>query len=807
MRNEVQKRAQAPWLVRPAGVPAAGPLHGKRDIRRWRWLPLLLASVLAVTKAHASDSAAIFNEIMYHDATGETEWIELANIMAVDLYLSGWRIEGGIDYVFPEGTVIAAGGYLLVSNQPAAVPGALGPWSGRLANGGESIRLRNVAGRVMDELDYRDGGRWPVGADGSGASLARRREGAADPDAPAWAASHQIGGTPGAPNFPQGVELPPGVRISEIAGATDAVFQVELANEGATPAALGGLLLNGIALAEQTLAPGAFAVLDETQLGFRLGETGRLFLYSENGTTLLDAAIVRAGVRARHEGKMLVPEAATFGEANRFALATDVIINEIMFRPPPFPSEPAQPAVAETVVLLPFDASWRYYIGAGDPGSDWATASHAGHGDWREGPALLGFETTPAALPEPLRTAFASTSAITYYFETEFSLTEQQLATMTALRLEHVIDDGAVFHLNGVEIEAARFNLPAGAITPATTTTAGVGNAAVSAPVDVPKAELTLRAGSNRLSVEVHQQIATSNDMVCGARLSAVLETTPAVPSLPVRTNPQEWVELYNKGAEAVDLGGWQLEDAVSFVFPAGATLAAGDFLVVAKNADALRAEWPERAAKIIGNFSGSLSNDGERIELLDARGNPADEVVYVPGKWSDGGGSSLELIDPRADNRHPEAWADSDETAKSEWRTFTWRATGGQRFGPTTWNEFRLGMLDGGECLIDDLSVRREPFGVAQELIQNGDFEAQPAGAKWRFLGNHGGSEVIDDPQQPGQRVRRPARWKPITTTPNPPFSTTRRFPPRRPTKSAFARAGWPGPLSSTPAPIIKSS
>ena len=46
------------------------------------------------------------------------------------------------------------------------------------------------------------------------------------------------------------------------------------------------------------------------------------------------------------------------------------------------------------------------------------------------------------------------------------------------------------------------------------------------------------------------------------------------------------------------------------------------------------------------------------------------EEVRYRSGgrwgHWADGGGSSLELRDPRANRRRAANWADSDETAKA---------------------------------------------------------------------------------------------------------------------------------------------
>src|SRR5580765_7192416 len=46
------------------------------------------------------DTALVFNEIMYHPQTNEAafEWVELYNQMAVDLDVSGWKIQNGIDY-------------------------------------------------------------------------------------------------------------------------------------------------------------------------------------------------------------------------------------------------------------------------------------------------------------------------------------------------------------------------------------------------------------------------------------------------------------------------------------------------------------------------------------------------------------------------------------------------------------------------------------------------------------------------------------------------------------------------------------
>ena len=219
----------------------------------------------------------------------------------------------------------------------------------------------------------------------------------------------------------------------------------------------------------------------------------------------------------------------------------------------------------------------------------------------------------------------------------------------------------------------------------------------------------------------------------------------------------EEWIELYNRGTLPVDLTGWTLEDAVGFTFAPGTILDAGEYLVVAKNADALRAEYPN--IDVVGSFSGTLSDFGERVALVDARGNPADEVHYYDdGRWpqfADGGGSSLELRDPMADNAAAEAWAASDETDDSSWQTYTYRGTAAASLGPDgQWQEFVLGLLDAGEVLLDDIHVVENPDGTAVELLQNGTFESGTTA--WRLLGNHSHGEVIVDPDNPGNHVLR---------------------------------------------------
>ena len=176
-----------------------------------------IAAFLLAAAARAVDTTTVFNEVMYHPpGAAETEWIELRNEMAVNMDLTGWRITGGVNFTFPANTTIPAGGHVVVAANLGALPGvgALGPWTGALDNGSETIELKNAIGRVMDEFHYEDSGQFPAAADGGGVSLAKRASGLASSEAGSWTWSGQVGGTPGAENFPGGLVLGPPVTLS-----------------------------------------------------------------------------------------------------------------------------------------------------------------------------------------------------------------------------------------------------------------------------------------------------------------------------------------------------------------------------------------------------------------------------------------------------------------------------------------------------------------------------------------------------------------------------------------------------------------
>ena len=128
----------------------------------------------------------------------------------------------------------------------------------------------------------------------------------------------------------------------------------------------------------------------------------------------------------------------------------------------------------------------------------------------------------------------------------------------------------------------------------------------------------------------------------------------------PVGGSPYEFVELQNVGTAVIDLSGMSFS-GVSFRFPEGSSLAGGARLVLGSDTDplAFAARYP--GVVVAGHFGGSLNNAGERLALSDRNGQVIVSVDYQDGNgWpteADGGGSSLEIVDPYANPDDPANW------------------------------------------------------------------------------------------------------------------------------------------------------
>lgn len=144
----------------------------------------------------------------------------------------------------------------------------------------------------------------------------------------------------------------------------------------------------------------------------------------------------------------------------------------------------------------------------------------------------------------------------------------------------------------------------------------------------------------------------------------------------------EEFIEIYNSGDQPVDLSGWRFSNGIDYNFPA-VNLDAGAYLVIAADVSVFSSHYPE-VTNVIGGWENRLGNSGERIELEDNTGRTIDDVRYADeGQWAvrelgpvdnnhrgwtwsdmhDGGGKSLELINPGLSNDFGANWAASEKT------------------------------------------------------------------------------------------------------------------------------------------------
>ncbi|NMH28122.1 CotH kinase family protein [Flavobacterium silvaticum] len=137
--------------------------------------------------------------------------------------------------------------------------------------------------------------------------------------------------------------------------------------------------------------------------------------------------------------------------------------------------------------------------------------------------------------------------------------------------------------------------------------------------------------------------------------------------SFPV-SNDQEFVEIKNAGNATVDLSGIYFSRlGLSYVFPFGATLNAGQSVFLASNTTTFQARYGFAA---FGQFTRNLSNSSQKLVLSDAFGNLIDTVEYFdssPWPDADGNGSYLQLIDTALDNNIASSWIATDTSLSTQ--------------------------------------------------------------------------------------------------------------------------------------------
>lgn len=153
----------------------------------------------------------------------------------------------------------------------------------------------------------------------------------------------------------------------------------------------------------------------------------------------------------------------------------------------------------------------------------------------------------------------------------------------------------------------------------------------------------------------------------------------------------REWVELFNNGTTAVDIGGWQFGKpqvgAWTSAFPTGTTLPAGQALVLTPSMSTFDSDWGTGKSRIQVSSFPALPNDpnsnvsNATLAIRNAAGVVQDTVVYRDGSgWpttNGNDGNSIYVL--------PQYLNPTDNDSGANWRPSSqgvygayWRGAGG---------------------------------------------------------------------------------------------------------------------------------
>lgn len=270
---------------------------------------LLTGGVGAASTAESADYPLRISEYMTSNTACPNadgvlcDWIEIENTSSSDFNLSGYRLSDDVTrarYAFPMGTVIPAGGQIVVWCSPEHTGAMYAPFSLK-KQGGETIFLMNSANTVLDQTETLRCRR--------NCSIIRQSDGSFTVSATP---------TPGYPNTEEGraaylgtsVKAVSPIRISEVMSAAKLCTGpdgipcdwIEVENTGSETADLTGLSLSDKEGEQRyvfpdgtTLGPGSYLVVwcagedapAGGRAGFRLSKQGETVILSD-GQNVLD---------------------------------------------------------------------------------------------------------------------------------------------------------------------------------------------------------------------------------------------------------------------------------------------------------------------------------------------------------------------------------------------------------------------------------------------------------------------------------------------------------------------------------------
>ncbi|MHC5091717.1 MAG: lamin tail domain-containing protein [Planctomycetota bacterium] len=357
-------------------------------------------------------SSLRITEIMYNPVDPNDEFIEFTNIGASTVNLAHCRLTKGVDFTFPDYGLAPNDHVLVVRNlaafsllHPTLVSSIAGEYTNdKLDNGGETIRLKDAAGVIIQEFEYEDG--WFPITDGLSYSL-----NIINPNDPvldnwnkrlSWEASNVAGGTPGADHTNNAVGNED-IVINEILTHTDDSEGdwIELYNTTGSSIDVGGWYLSDdkdnlkkYKIASPTnISGGGYLVLTATThfqnasnpgsaVTFGLSEHGEsVFLTSGNGSDIAggysdgesfgssknDVTFGRYTKGApTYNTDFIELTSMTQGASNSAPYVPDVVISEILYN-----AQGIEDQLGEYIELYNRSGSTVYLYDTANPSNTW----------------------------------------------------------------------------------------------------------------------------------------------------------------------------------------------------------------------------------------------------------------------------------------------------------------------------------------------------------------------------------------------------------------------------------------------------
>ena len=688
---------------------------------------------------------------------GDCEFIELFNESCTVADLSGFRFSRGIAYVFPNGTHLDPGGYLVLAVNAAAFQARYGfapdgVYTGRLDSSGETITLENDAWSVdasggdlhfgcrLINFTYNDRGKWPAACDRTGHSLSLLDPFLDPDDAASWAPSPVLGGTPRADN---GLARDQATTLVEQA-STWRYFK----GTGAPPSNWNA----------RTFDDGAWL---NGRAGFGYGDNDDNTVLSDMRNAYLSVYIRRGFTVADPSRVQTLRLEAWFDDGFvAYLNGTEVARKNVNGTPPAY-NVPAT-ASHEAAAWESFDLSTLR--GLLVPGANVLAACGFNRtlngDDFSLDIRLLGTLSSAAGgaivINECLYTGFARHFVELYNpGDQPIDLGGYYLSDKGNVLDKKRIPDGTRLPARGylvfyedelgfplmIDIDAAGTpNLHIFLTAPD-----------LSRVVAAESFDAKIEEGHSRgRRPDGHESWWSCASPTPGAANQVAVETNlvineimyhPSAPEDPYGADggdadDLEYLELYNRGEAPIELTGVHFDKGLEFAFQPGDALAAGQYLVIARNPARFREVYGD-LPNLYGPYAGKLADGGERIRIVDAFGNRINEVRYRDGgrwpRWADGRGASLELVDARQDNSLCTAWEAS--TNPGEWVEVVYNGTHRSVIDSQVGeSEFQMCLMTAGEVLVDEIFLGDTL--VSANKIANGTFDASTAG--WVIQGTH---------------------------------------------------------------------